>query len=51
MSRRQAYPQCLVEGRRLASAPDSPRHVVGGRGLQAPSDTLKVAIVERGAWA
>lgn len=50
MSRRKLTRRAFVEGAgRLAlGATILPRHILGGRGLQAPSDTLNVAIVGAG---
>lgn len=50
MSRRKLSRRTFVEGagRAALSAMILPRHVLGGRGYQAPSDTLNVAIVGAG---
>jgi len=50
MSRRKLTRRAFVEaaGRVTLGATILPRHVLGGRGFQAPSDTLNVAIVGAG---
>jgi predicted dehydrogenase len=50
MSRRKLTRRAFVEGagRMALGATILPRHVLGGRGFQAPSDTLNVAIVGAG---
>lgn len=50
MSRRKITRRAFVEGagRAALGATILPRHILGGRGFQAPSDTLNVAIVGAG---